>query len=93
MSDPASKEAVADLYPQAEFPVKVVGEQRAAFAHTVAQLIAEHAPDFDPALMTQRASSAGRYVSVTATIRADSREQVDALYAALGAHPWVKVVL
>lgn len=95
MNTPKSKDdgAAATLYPQERFPVKVMGEQRADFAQAVAQLIAAHAPDFDPAQMTQRASSAGRYVSVTATIRATSREQLDALYAELQAHPWVKAVL
>jgi hypothetical protein len=40
-----------------------------------------------------RASKDGNYLSVTATIRATSREQLDALYRALTGHPLVKVVL
>lgn len=34
-----------------------------------------------------------RYVSLTCTIRATSREQLDALYRELSGHPMVKVVL
>ena len=40
-----------------------------------------------------RASSGGRFVSVTVSFRADSREQYDAAHAALRAHPDVKWTL
>jgi putative lipoic acid-binding regulatory protein len=56
-------------------------------------VVREHAPDFDPATLEMRASKDGNYLSVTATIRATSREQLDALYRALTGHPLVKVVL
>jgi hypothetical protein len=40
-----------------------------------------------------RASSAGRFVSVTVSFRADSREQYDAAHVALRAHPDIKWTL
>jgi putative lipoic acid-binding regulatory protein len=40
-----------------------------------------------------RTSKDGNYLSVTATVHATSREQLDALYRALTSHPLVKVVL
>jgi putative lipoic acid-binding regulatory protein len=40
-----------------------------------------------------RASSSGRYVSVTVSFRAESREQYDAAHHALRAHPDVKWTL
>jgi putative lipoic acid-binding regulatory protein len=40
-----------------------------------------------------RTSRNGTYLSVTATIRAESRPQLDALYRELSSHPLVKVVL
>jgi len=55
--------------------------------------VREHAPDFDPATLELRASSGGKYLSVTATVRATSRAQLDTLYRALTRHPLVKVVL
>jgi putative lipoic acid-binding regulatory protein len=55
--------------------------------------VRRHAPDFDPATLELRASRGGNYLSVTATIRATSREQLDALYRELSRHPLVKVVL
>ena len=37
--------------------------------------------------------SKGNYLGLTATIRATSRDQLDALYRELTAHPLVKIVL
>jgi uncharacterized protein len=40
-----------------------------------------------------RTSKDGNYLSVTATINATSRQQLDDLYRALTSHPLVKIVL
>jgi putative lipoic acid-binding regulatory protein len=53
----------------------------------------QHAPDFDAATLEMRSSKDGNYLSLTATVRATSREQLDALYRALTSHPMVKIVL
>ena len=52
-----------------------------------------HDPFLDPASIAQRDSSGGKYISLTITITATSREQLDDLYRALSSHPMVKVVL
>jgi len=56
-------------------------------------VVLRHAPDFDPATLGMRPSSGGRYISLTATIRATSKDQLDTLYRELSGHPMVKVVL
>ena len=61
--------------------------------HAHLDLVQAHAPDFDPSTREMRTSKDGNYLSVTATIRATSREQLDDLYRALTSHPLVKVVL
>jgi putative lipoic acid-binding regulatory protein len=76
-----------------DFPLKVMGEAGADFVPRVVEVVTRHAPDFDPASVTLRDSSAGRYVGLTCTLRATSRAQLDALYRELSAHPSVKVVL
>ena len=76
-----------------EFPIKVMGRSVEGFAETIVAVVLEHAPDFDLATLERRVSKDGNYLSVTATIRATSREQLDALYRALTGHPLVKVVL
>ena len=76
-----------------DFPIKVMGRRVDGFADAIAQVVLAHAPDFDVASMELRASSKGNYLGLTVTIRATSREQLDALYRALTAHPMVSVVL
>jgi hypothetical protein len=76
-----------------EFPVKVMGRSADGFAQAIAMVVQRHAPDFDPATVEMRASSAGRYLSLTCTINATSREQLDNLYRDLSSHPMVTMVL
>jgi putative lipoic acid-binding regulatory protein len=76
-----------------EFPIKVMGRRVDHFAQEIVRVVRAHAPDFDAATVELRSSSGGNYLSVTATIRATSRAQLDALYRELTSHPLVKVVL
>lgn len=76
-----------------DFPIKVMGKAVDGFAQAVLEVVLRHAPDFNAASMEMRASSGGNYLALTCTIRATSREQLDALYRDLTAHPMVKVVL
>ena len=80
------------LYP-CDFPIKIMGEKRDEVAQTMTDLIRLHDPLFDAATLGMRLSSQGNYLSLTATVKATSREQLDNLYRALSSHPMVKVVL
>ena len=48
---------------------------------------------FDASTVELRPSSTGKYLGVTITVTATSREQLDDLYRALTSAPQVKVVL
>ena len=76
-----------------EFPLKIMGETRPDFAEVICGVVAEHAPGFDAGRMEMRGSSGGKYISLTCTVTATSKQQLDDLYRALSAHPLVKVVL
>ena len=76
-----------------DFPVKIMGEARADFAQTMVDLVQRHAPDYNAATLETRASSSGKYLSITCTIRATSKAQLDALYQEITAHPWVNMAL
>jgi putative lipoic acid-binding regulatory protein len=76
-----------------DFPIKVMGRRVEGFAQAIVDVVKMHAPDFDASTLEMRTSKDGNYLSVTATIRATSREQLDDLYRALTSHPLVKVVL
>jgi len=75
------------------FPLKIMGEARNNFAHTVVEIVRRHAPDYDPATLEIRPSSQGKYLGLTCVINATSQAQLDALYRELSAHPFVKMVL
>jgi len=76
-----------------EFPIKIMGERRDDFVREMIAIVQRHAPDFAAETVAMRASSGGKYLSVTCTIRATSKPQLDALYHELTAHPLVKVAL
>ncbi|MEO5763812.1 MAG: DUF493 domain-containing protein [Casimicrobiaceae bacterium] len=75
------------------FPIKIMGRTQQGFAQSVVEVVQKHAPDFEAAALEMRASKAGNWLSVTATVNATSREQLDSLYRELVAHPMVKMVL
>lgn len=75
------------------FPVKIMGEAKDGFADAMLKIVLHHAPDFTPASMEMKASSAGKYVSLTCTINATSQAQLDALYREISSHPMVSMAL
>jgi putative lipoic acid-binding regulatory protein len=76
-----------------DFPIKVMGRREPGFARTVVDIVRKHAPDFDEATVEMRPSKKNTYLSVTCTIVATSREQLDALYQELNDNPAVVMVL
>ncbi|MBF6617619.1 DUF493 family protein [Pollutimonas thiosulfatoxidans] len=79
-------------YPS-DFPIKVMGRARPDFAQTLTDIVMEFDPTFDPATVEMRPSKSGNYIGLTFTVRATSREQLDALYKALHGHDMVSIVL
>src|SRR5262249_5245176 len=75
------------------FPIKVMGRREVGIAQTVSEIVLRHADDFHPETIEMRSSKNGRYLSLTVTINARSREQLDALYSELSKHPMVMMVL
>ena len=75
------------------FPIKAMGKREGGFAQTVLEIVLRHAPDFDGSTMEMRPSKNGNYLSVTATINATSKAQLDDIYRALTAHPAVLMAL
>ena len=71
------------------FPIKVVGRNGGDFRSLVTGIVTRHAPDLDPAAVTQRESGGGKWLAVTLTIEARSRAQLDAIYQDLKAQEQV----
>ena len=56
-------------------------------------IVRRHVPDLPEDASRTRLSSGGKYLAVTVTFVAESREQLDALYRELSAHPRVVMLL
>ena len=91
MSQPQQPESLLTF--PCVFPIKVMGRREDGFAQLVTDIVLKHAPDFHPETIEMRSSKQARYLSLTVTINAKSREQLDALYSELSKHPMVTMVL
>lgn len=90
---PKAEDGSVIEYPCA-FPIKVMGMHTEAFVLEITELARQHDPAFDPGQhLEKRPSSSGKYLGLTVTITATSREQLDSLYRAYTSHPLVRYVL
>jgi putative lipoic acid-binding regulatory protein len=76
------------------FQIKIMGINHQNLIPQITAILTMHAAGFNPQLdMTSRMSSKGNYLSITATIMADSKQQLDDIYYALNKHELVKITL
>ena len=76
-----------------DFPIKIMGAMQDAFAQTMVDVVSSYDAEFHAGKLEMRPSTKGNYLSLTVTVRATSREQLDNLYRALSSHPMVIMVL
>lgn len=74
------------------FPLKVMGHQADDFEDFVVSVVLQHAPN-SAYNTSRRASSNGKYLSVTVTFVAENREQLDGIYQQLSGNPRVLMAL
>ena len=86
------KEQSLIKYPS-QFPIKVMGQKVDGLVGAITHIAKSFDPTFDATTVELRESSGGKYLGVTITITATSREQLDEVYRTLSTHPMVKVVL
>ncbi|CAN5245748.1 YbeD family protein [soil metagenome] len=93
--NPSEAEARKDSlieYPSL-FPIKVMGLKADGYVQAITHIAHQFDPAFDASTIELRESKGGKYLGVTITVTATSREQLDELYRTLSTHPMVKVVL
>ncbi|OUR73323.1 transcriptional regulator [Methylophaga sp. 41_12_T18] len=76
-----------------DFDVKAMGPSSEDFDAIVVDIIRHHVDDIKEGAVTTKQSSGGKFTSVTVTIYATSKAQIDAIYRELSAHEQVKYVL
>lgn len=74
-----------------DFPLKIIGHSTDEFHTAATEIVGRHTTD--PVEATARPSRDDKYLALSFTIRATSREQLDAIYVELSAHELVLFVL
>lgn len=68
-----------------DFPIKVIGRDTGSFMTVVLDVLDVHFAAVERDRVAIRPSRGGNYTAITATVRADSKGQLHAAYAALTA--------
>ncbi len=76
-----------------EFPVKVMGRASPDFRRLTRDIVERHAGTLSDSQIVERLSKDENFIALTFTIRASSREQLDALYRELTASEDVLIAL
>ena len=76
-----------------QFPIKVMGIASDDFDIIIIDIIKKHVSHLSKDAIKSRLSYKGNYVSVTVTIEAKSREQLDNIYYDLTEHKMVLMAL
>lgn len=75
------------------FPLKVIGLDESDFEDFIIEIVRRHVPDLLEENIVSRLSTGNKYRSVSFQFIAENRAQVDALYAELGSHKRVLMIL
>ena len=76
-----------------DFPVKIMGQASDDFRRLVMGIVTRHFGTLAPDRIEERSSSNGKYLSITVTVVATSKAQLDALYRELTSCSQVLVAL
>lgn len=76
-----------------DFPIKLMGEDTPEFHRTVRKLVEKHTGPLRDEAINNAFSRNGRFVSITITVAAESRAQLDAIYREVTAHEAVLMAL
>jgi len=76
-----------------DFPVKMMGRDTPEFHVTVRELVEKHTGPLDDSAIESTLSRNGRFVSVTVTVSAQSKQQLDAIYLEVSSHDDVLMAL
>jgi putative lipoic acid-binding regulatory protein len=76
-----------------EFPIKAMGLTCDEFEIAVLEIINRHVDDLAEDALRMRPSKNGKYTSITITITAHSKQQIDAIYMDLTACEHVSIAL
>jgi putative lipoic acid-binding regulatory protein len=83
MADDTPEDEESPLKFPCEFPIKAMGKATPDLEIAVLEIMHRHVPDLGEGAVKTRKSRHGNYLSITVTIQARSRGQLDAIYMEL----------
>jgi len=87
-----NKESAEQIYP-CQFPIKVIGENTEKLEEIIVKVMSSFGEVIHPDEMAMKHSKNEKYLSVTFTIVARSREYIERIYSELNAQKEVKMVM
>lgn len=91
MTTPEQPETLLEF--PCEYPLKAMGETSADFEAIVLEIVGRHVKHIPENAVSSRQSSGGKFTSVTVTIQATSKAQLDAIYQDLTDDKRIKYAL
>lgn len=91
MSEQDNQETLLEF--PCDFAIKAMGETSDDLDQIVIEIVRRHVDDIAEGAVSSRQSSGGKFTSVTVTIKATSKQQLDAIYMELSSHQRIKYVL
>ncbi len=91
MTTPEQPETLLEF--PCEYPLKAMGETSADFEAIVLEIVGRHVKHIAENAVSSRQSSGGKFTSVTVTIQATSKAQLDAIYQDLTDDSRIKYAL
>lgn len=97
--NPAKPSLEGDSQPQTffefpcQFPIKIMANPQKEVAEFVLNTLEKWIDHPETIDFKTRESKTGKYISITATFEAKSKDQLDNLYCILSAHPEIHMVL
>ena len=76
-----------------QFPIKAMGKNEKALEIIVINIVKRHAPQMHEHALKAKTSKNGQYLALTITVEVHSKQQLDAIYQELTAHPLVLYAL
>ena len=83
MADSTPEDEESLLKFPCESPIKAMGKATPELEIAVLEIMNRHVPDLGEGSVKTRESRNGNYISITVTIQARSRDQLDAIYMEL----------
>jgi uncharacterized protein len=69
-----------------QFPIKAMGKAEDDFDVLVVGIVRNHVSDISENAVKSRLSKEGKFMSITVTVEAESKQQLDNIYLELTAH-------